>query len=118
MSPGYVLPAVWRQLAKYFSLELTCTCVYDDMCTLKALLHTNTYLDLEWERDLDLEHLEAPDGLGPPDRLSDLTRAGLPPSDLDEERESCFHSNTLTILTWILNKRMTVFTHRVVAQCV
>lgn len=83
---------------------------------LKALLYSNTYLDLERERDLDLEHLEAPDGLGEPDRLSDLTRAGLPPSDLDEERDSCFHSNTLATLTWILNKHMTVFTHRVVSK--
>lgn len=92
--------------------------MFDDTCMLKALLYTNMYLDLEQERDLDLELLGAAEGLGEPDRLSDLTRAGLPPSNLDEERDSCFHSNTLTTLTWILNKHMTVFTHRVVAQCV
>lgn len=37
-----------------------------------------TYLDFDRERDLDSDRLEALDGLGEPDLLSDLTRAGLP----------------------------------------
>lgn len=45
-----------------------------------------THLDLE--RDRDSECLAALDGLGEPDLLSDLTRTGLPRSDLDGERES------------------------------
>lgn len=48
----------------------------------------STYLDLERERDLDSERLEALDGLAEPERLSDLALAGLPRSDLDGERES------------------------------
>lgn len=55
-----------------------------------------TYLDFDRERDLDSERLEARDGLGEPDLLSDLSRVGLPWSDLDGERDPYCHSSTLT----------------------
>lgn len=55
-----------------------------------------TYLDFDRERDLDSERLEARDGLGEPDLLSDLARAGLPRSDLDGERDPYYHSSMLT----------------------
>ena len=54
-----------------------------------------TDLDLEREGDLDPERLEARDGLTEPERLSDLTWAGLPRSDLDGERESWCHTRML-----------------------
>lgn len=57
------------------------------------------YLDFDRERDLDSECLETRDGLGEPDLLSDLTRAGLPRSDLDGERDPYCHSSMLTTFT-------------------
>lgn len=45
-------------------------------------------LDLEWDRDLDSERLDAREGLGEPDLLSFLGWTGLPRSDLDGERDS------------------------------
>lgn len=59
-----------------------------------------TYLDFDRERDLDSERLAARVGLGVPDLLSDLTRAGLPRSDLDGERDPYCHSSMLTTFSW------------------
>lgn len=59
-----------------------------------------TYLDLDRERDLDPERLAARAGLGEPDLLCDLTRAGLPRSDLDGERDPYRHSSMLTTFSW------------------
>lgn len=76
-----------------------------------------TYLDFDRERDLDSERLEARDGLGEPDLLSDLTRAGLPRSDLDGERDPYCHSSMLTTFsgtnTFISSYRKNI-KHRVV----
>lgn len=47
-----------------------------------------TNLDLERDRDLESERLDAREGLGVPDLLSVLGWAGLPRSDLDGERDS------------------------------
>lgn len=62
-------------------------------------LRPRAYLDLERERDLDSECLEARDGLADPERLSDFALAGLPRSDLDGERDSWGHTRTLKQLT-------------------
>lgn len=62
----------------------------------KQTKKATSYLDFDRDRDLDSERLEARDGLGEPDLLSDLTRAGLPWSDLDGERDPYCHSSMLT----------------------
>lgn len=69
-----------------------------------------TYLDFDRERDLDSDRLEALDGLGEPDLLSDLTRDGLPRSDLDGERDPYCHSSMLTTFPWTLNQLILIFT--------
>ena len=64
-------------------------------CVVTSGPDRRTDLDLEREGDLDPERLEARDGLTEPERLSDLTWAGLPRSDLDGERESWCHTRML-----------------------
>lgn len=75
------------------------------------------YLDFDRERDLDSERLEARDGLGEPDLLSDLTRAGLPRSDLDGDRDPYCHSSMLTTFSWtnsFISLHRNTIKHRVV----
>lgn len=75
-------------------------------------LTATTYLDFDRERDLDPDRLEALDGLGEPDLLSDLTRAGLPWSDLDGERDPYCHSSMLTTFSWTLIKQIDFSIHK------
>lgn len=86
----------------YFSPEGAFFGLQYDVITIaqKGNYKTATYLDFDREWDLDSERLEARDGLGEPDLLSDLTRAGLPRSDLDGERDPYCHSSMLTTFSW------------------
>lgn len=78
----------------------------------------STYLDFDREWDLDSERLEARDGLGDTDLLSDFNRAGLPRSDLVGERDPYCHSSMLkNILMEIyiyIFKHINTIKHRIV----
>lgn len=78
-----------------FRIIRVCVCV----CVCFGKGGGQAYLDFDRDRDLDSECLETRDGLGERDLLSDLTRAGLPRSDLDGERDPYCHSSMLTTFT-------------------
>lgn len=70
----------------------------------RGINEMETHLDLDQERDLDSEHLEALEWLGEPNLLSDLTWAGLWRSDFDGERDPYCHSSTLHINLFVFSE--------------